>query len=451
MTTPATGSAAFIGLSRDPFEGGIRDTAADLHALKPVLPVNGRFGFAKNPAAEVNQSGFVEQGTPGAVTGPIDFGCRFSIPTLFFLLTHFFRDITKSTLETGVYQYVCELDRTLAERPLSMLFGIPPVDQIWQSGILLGQMVANIGANSEISARLTGQAQHFTRLGSSIADAGNTGTWAYAPVCRGPLASEAAGNVFLEVTGLAPLKFKLKQATGTTPPTMAGTTEITQLYGPDGNAIYVNALADTGAEIGIWDENKDPFMVCVPGTATQHADIDVGDVYYFPAPGEWALPTSPTFLAGQRFTSAHQSNALSIDAGSTYVPFTSLTSVLTLADPIAPDTGSGSRYYPIDRSGQQFNPTIAFTTKERDRYYRDVYERGTLLKLRTYFEGQLLAGGPNRESLKLDWNAAQVTALTAPVSAPAAVIQTVTLQGVTDAGAAPLTATLITDQDYSIT
>lgn len=452
MTTPASGSSALIGLSREPFPG-IRDTAADVHYLRPVLPANARFGFGKNPAAEVNQSGFIEQGTPGAVTGPIDFGCRFSVDTLFHLLTHFFRNITKSTLESGVYQYVCELDRTLAERTWSMLYGLPPVDQLWQHNILFGQMVAQIGANTEISARLTGQALHFSRLGSAVADAGNTGTWAYAPVCRGPLASEAAGNLFLEVTALSPLRFKLKQATGTTPPTMSGSTVITQLYGPDGNAIYVNGLADTGAEIGIWGENKDPLMVCVPGTATDHADIDVGDVYYFPAPGEWSLPASPTFLGGQRLTSAHQKNQYSLDAGSNWVEFNTLTSTLTVADPLAADNGSGSRYgFGLDRSGLQFNPTVVVAQKERDRVFRNLYEAGTLVMLRNYFEGQLLAGGPYRESLKLDWNAAQVTALAAPVTAAAAVVQTTTFQGVTDdAGTAPLTVTLISGEDYSIT
>lgn len=452
MTTPATGSAALIGFTREPFPG-IRDTAATVHYVRPALPANSRFGFAKNPAAEVNQSGFVEQGTPGAITGPIDFGCRFSVQTLFFLLTHFFRDITKSTLESGVFQYVCELDRTLAERTLSLLYGIPPVDQLWQHNMLIGQLVANIGANTEVVARVTGQALHFTRLGSAVADAGNTGTWAYAPVCRGPLASEAAGNVFLEVTDLAPLKFKLKQATGTTPPTMSGSTKITQLYGPDGNAIYVNGLADTGAEIGIFDENKDPFMVCVPGTAVQHADIDVGDVFYFPAPGEWDLPASPTYLAGQRFLSAHQLNQYSTDNGSNWVDFNTQTSVLTVADPIAADNGSGSRYgFGLDRSGLQFNPTIQVAQKERSRAFRTLYELNEVVKLRTYFQGQLLAGGPYRESLLLDWNAAQITALAAPVSGPASVIETTTFQGVTDdSGNAPLTVTLISDQDYATT
>lgn len=452
MTTPASGSAALLGFTREAFPG-IRDTAADVHYARPVLPANNRFGFVKNPAAEVNQSGFVEQGTPGAINGPIDFGCRFSVPTLFFLLTHFFRDITKSTLEAGVFQYVCELDRTAAERTLALLFGLPPVDQMWQHNILLGQLAATIGANNEIAARVTGQALHFTRLGSAVADAGNTGTWAYAPVCRGPLASEAAGNVFLEVTALAPLRFKLKQDPSTTPPTMAGSTVITQLYGTDGNAIYVNGLADTGAEIGVWDENKDPFMVCVPGTAVQHADIDVGDIYYFPAPGQWALPASPTYLGGQRFTSAHQRNEYSTDGGSTYVDFKTLTTTLTVADPIAADNGSGSRYsFALDRSGLQFNPTAVFAQKERSRDFRTLYELGVAFKLRNYFEGQLLAGGPNRESLKLDWNAVQITALAAPVSGPAAVVETTTMQGVTDdSGNAPLTVTLISDQDYATT
>lgn len=448
MTTPAQGNMAVLGFAPELSEG-IRDDAATYAFVKPVLPLNGRFGFAKSPGGEVNQSGFAEKGVPGPVTGALDFGCRMSVPTYFTLLRTFFRDITKSTLEAGVYQYVCEIDRTLAERTLSAIFGIPPVDQMYQHGIKLGQLVAAIGNNTAINARITGQAMHFSRLGEAVADAGNTGTLdGGPPVCRGPVANAAAGNVFVEVTAVAPLTFKLEQDPGTAPPTMAGSTTVVQQYDADGNAVFVNGLTDIGAEIGIWAENKDPWMICFPGTAADHLNIDVGDCFYFPV--TWTLPT-PTYLAGQRFTSAHQVNQYSTDGGSTWVDLNTLTSTLTIGDPIAADSGSGSRYpFAIDRNGQ-FVALLGFTRKLRDLAFREIYETDDDLKFRTYFYGQLLAGGPNRESIKFDWARMEMLTLADPAANDQAIVETVSMRGVAGtSGEPPVSVTFITDQDYTV-
>jgi hypothetical protein len=289
---------------------------------------------------------------------------------------------------------------------------------------------------------------HFSRLGAAIADGDNTGDWAHPPVARGPVANVAAGNVFLEVTALSPLRFKVEQDPGTSPPTMAGSTVMTQLYDEDGNAVFIPVLTDIGAEVGIWAENKDPFMICVPGTAADHADIDVGDVYYFPV--EWELP-EPTYLAGQRFTSAHQKNQYSLDGGSTWIDFYTLTTTLTLLTALTLDAGSSSRYpFGIDRTGV-LTPTLQLTNKWRDNALSELQEQHLPLKVRTYFEGQLLAGGPNRESIKIDWARCQISALTKPAANDGAIIQTATLQGITDDSAnPPLTITFITDQDYAV-
>lgn len=447
MTAPAQGNQILLGFGNELSEG-IRNDAAALWYVKPILPANARFGFAKSPGGEVNQSGFAEKGVPGPVTGAFDFGCRMSVPALFHVTRHFFRDIAKSTLETGVYQYVCTPDRSVAEQTLFALFGMPPVDQMYQHGIKFGSVAAQVGNNTAIAARIQGQAMHFSRLGLAVADGGNTGTWTGKPVVRGPLASESAGNLFVEVTGLAPLTVKLQQAVGTTPPTMAGSTTVVQTYDADGNAVFVNALSDTGGEIGIWAENKDPLMIVFPGTAAAHADIDVGDVWYFPV--SWALP-SPTYLAGQRFTSAHQLNQYSTDGGTTWVDLNTLTTNFGLTDPLAADQGSNSRYpFALDRNGQLV-PTIGFTRKVRDRAFRDIYEQDADLKLRTYFLGQLLAGGPNRESLKLDWARLEALTLADPAQNDQAIVETSTFRGVTDNSAtAPVVATFITDQDYTV-
>lgn len=447
MTTPAQGNTAVLGFAPEISEG-IRDDAATYAFVKPVLPLNGRFGFAKAASGEVNQSGFAEKSVPGAITGAIDFGCRMSVPALFTFLRTFFRDITKSTLETGVYQYVCEIDRTLAERTLSAIFGLPPVDQMFQHGIKLGQVVAQVGNNTAINARITGQALHFSRLGAAIAGGGNTGTYTGLPILKGPLASPAAGNVFVEVTDDSPLTVRIKQAAGTSLPSMAGSTVVVQTYDADGNGKFVNALAHDGSELGIWGENKDPLGLCFPGDATAHALTAVGDYWYFPV--DWDLP-SPTFLAGQRMTSAHQENYYSTDGGSTWVDLNTLTSSITIGDPIAVDSGSGSRYpFAIDRNGQ-FVALLNFTRKLRDRTFRDIYETDDDLKFRTYFRGQLLAGGPNRESILFDWNRLELMTLTDPAQNDNAIIETVGLRGIAgDAGEAPVSVTFITDQNYSV-
>jgi hypothetical protein len=449
MPAPALGNAVLIGFGREAFEG-IRNDAATLVYPRPILPINGQFAFASAVGGEVNQSGYVEQGVPGAVTGAIDFGARMSVPVLFEFVRHFFRDIDKTEPDTDVFQYVCTPDRTIAEETLFAIFGFPPVDQYIAHGIKLGQIAATIGNNTAIAARVQGQAMHFTRMGMAVAAGGNTGTWAFKPVLRGPIASAAAGNLFLEVTGLAPLQFKLKQAAGTTPPVIAGTTELTQLYDEDGNAMFIVALEDDGSELGIYAENKDPLMVCVPGTATQHADIDVGDVYYFEAPLEWDLPT-PTYLGGQRFTSAHQRNYYSVDEGSTWVEFNTLTTQLVLSWPISLDQGSGSRYpFAIDRTGL-LAPTMQLTNKYRSNVMRNLYERHETLALRTYFEGQLLEGGPLRESILIDWTRCQIASISAPPANDQAIVETVNLQGITDdAASPPMTITFITDQDYTV-
>jgi hypothetical protein len=446
MTAPAQGNQILFGLA-DELRPGIRDDGATIDYFKPILPANARFGFANAPGGEVNQSGFAEKGVPGAITGPLDFGARFSVRVLFKLLRTICRDIAKSTLETGVFQYVMTPDRAIPETTLFGLFGMPPVDQMFQHGIKIGSVAINVGNNTAIPLRATGQAMHFSRLGAAIPDPANEGTGP-APVSHGPVASVAAGNVFWEITAVSPLTFKLKQATGETPPTMAGSTVNVQRYGADGQAIYIDGLQDTGAEIGIYGENRDPWRIVFPGEAADHADFEVGDVGYFPV--AWALPT-PTYVAGQRFTSAHQANAYSLDGGSTWVDLNTLTSAISIVDPLAVDQGSGSRYpLAIDRNGQLV-PTVTFTRKLRDLAFRTVYEQALAMKLRTYFIGQLLAGGPNRESAKFDWAAMELLTLTDPAQNDNAIIETASLRGITDdAETPPFVATLITDGDYAV-
>jgi len=450
MGAPATGNALLLGLARE-LEEGIPNETATYDFFRPVLPATLGLTSPINPGGEVNASGFLEPGVPGAVAGALDFGSRMSAAALLRVIAHLFRDITKTEVETGVFEYVCVPDRTAAEKTLFALLGLSPVDQERLYGVKLSGVVAAIGNNTPIAARIAGQALHHSRYGAAVADAGNTGTWAGAPVIRGELANAAAGNLFVEATAVSPaLKFKLKQAVGTTPPTMSGTTEITQAYDPTTlRAVYQMGLTDGGVDIGIMGENKDPLEIVFPGLASEHVDIAPGDTWYFPV--SWDLPTVTAYVAGQRFTSAHQANRVRPVGGSTWTEIRTQTANLSLLWPIAPDGGSGSKYpFAIDRPGI-LTPTLQLVRRHRDMTFQDAYRRKEALEVQTYFEGQQLASGPYRESIKIDWENCFVLTAPRPAQNADAVIETVQLQGHTNAASdPPLTVTVVTDEDFDI-
>lgn len=441
----ATGNAILLALARE-LSFGVPDESQTFEYLKPILPANLGFNRVRSPGGEVNQSGFLEPGVPGPVTGPVDFACRMSAETLLMYLEHVMRGAERSTLETGVYKYTFTPDLDGVDTSLWGIYATPPVDQHRLYGIKLSGMQMQIGNNTSIPVRFAGQIGHGTRLGAADADAGNTGTYTVAPIVRGLLASAAGGDIHVRVTDESPLTFKVERTSGV--PTFPGSA-IAAVYGSDGQGTWQNLPDEAGLDLGIVDENYDPLEIVWPGDSTDHAGYVVGDTWVFPV--TWALPTGYTYLAGQRFTSAHQKNRFRAVGGSTWTEFRSLTAQLGVQWPLTVEQGSGSKYpYAFERDGV-FSPTLQVARRYTDKTFVDYLEKHEPFEMETEFAGQLLASGPNRESIKFIWANVQVNTRTAPAANDRAIQETVNLIGETnDAGDPPLTIEVITDRDFTL-
>jgi hypothetical protein len=444
--TVATGNAILLGLARE-LEFGIPDAAAALEYMKPVLPANLGFVRSRAPGGEVNQSGFLEPGVPGPVTGPVDFAALLRAGALLMPLEHVIRGAAKATLEAGVYKYTFTPDLEGVDTSFAGIFAKPPIDQHQLFGTKLNGLAMQIGNNNAIPARFSGFTAHGTRLGAAEADAGNTGTYTVAPIVRGLLASDTGGDIHVSITRVTTsLQFKVERTAGV--PTFPGAA-VDVAYDPStGRAVYQNLQDEAGLDLGIWAENYDPLEIVFPGTATNHADYAVGDTWVIPV--SWVLPDA-TYLGGQRFTSAHQKNRFRAIGATTWDEFRSLTSQVGIQWPLTADQGSGSKYYyGLDRDGV-FSATQQVVRKLTDRLFTDFLERHEPFEMETEWAGQQLANGPHRESVKLIWSNVQVATRAAPAANDRAIQETIQLVGETnDAGDPPLVVEVITDRDFTL-
>lgn len=207
-------------------------------------------------------------------------------------------------------------------------------------------------------------------------------------------------------------------------------------------------------DLGYWDENRDPVEIIWPGTAAgAQADIDVGDLWTFAAPGAWADP-SPTYLSGQRYTSAHWFLDYRKVGGSTWNSFEVQSGDITLSWPVTPDTGSGSRYpNGIDRDGvSEF--TLSLPRKHRDLTFIEFLEAHERMELRLRFLGQHL-GNPandNRESITYTFPYAALQPINRPVTGAGPIIETLPFRAESNpsTGASPVTVVIVSDRDYTI-
>lgn len=446
MSTAAAGNRALVGLAREQ-SFGIADPAATLEYLRPILPLDLGLNRVESPSGEVNQSGYWEAGVPGPIGGPINLAARFSAATLLTYLEHIFGKVTKSTLATGIYQYVFEPDIPGKNTSLWGLWGLPPVDQGLLYGIKLSQLAMQIGNNTAIPARLTGQASHGTPVGLAVADGDNTGTYAMGPLLRG-LPKSTTGSIFVTVSRVnTGLQFKVEQTAGT--PTFPGSA-IDVVLDPDTlSGTWQNLVGATGLDLGYYAENKDPIEICWPGLAADHADLAIGDIFEFP--NTWTLPTSVTYLGGQRFTSAHWLNEVRALGGSTWTPFRVKTGNLVFGWPTSVDGGSGSRYpYDLLRDGI-LTPTLQLVRSLTDRRFLAYLEQHLRFEMKTSFIGQQLSA-TYRESIVCEWTNVAVQTQASPVQNANAIQETITLRGETsDDGDLPVTVTVISDRDWTAT
>lgn len=441
----ATGNSFLLGLGRE-LEFGVPDETASLEWVKAMLPANLDFSRPESPGGEVNPSGYHEPGVPGPVTGPVDFGARFSAANLLLFAEHIFKKVTKSTLATGIYQYVVEPDNEAEGTSLFAVKAVPPVELLRYYGMRLSGMTMQIGNNTAIPVRFPGFVSHGCRLSPATEDT-VTGTYAYAPTLRGLLKNPAAGDVYLRVTQVSPVVIvKFEQTTGT--PTFAGSSTVTVLYDPStGRAFYQNAISDAGLDLGIWDENYDPLEYILPGTATDHADLAVGDTWKFEV--DWDEP-AVAYVVGKRYTSAHQKNRFREVGGSTWDEFNSLTSQFSFLWPLSVDQGSGSKYYfGLDRD-QILNTTAQLTRKLIDLDFSRWKEEHKRFEAQFGWYGRQLSAA-YRESVVIDVPSASLGNRTAPVANPNAVVETLPLTFETNATLdPPLTMTIITDRDFTV-
>lgn len=445
MGNPASGSALLLGLGREA-RFGVRDDAYTPEYHRLILPASAGLQHPESPSGEVNASGYEEKGLPGPVAGPIDFATRFSAAAMLLQLENLMRSASKSEIETDVFKYTYEQDVTIPGTSLAALVGLPPVDQYHLFGIMLQQLALNVGNNGAIQARWTGQASHGSRLPVAEQTA-TVGTYPYKPILRGPLNDPSAGPVYFQVSAAG--KFKVEQTTGV--PTFPGA-ELDIYRDPSsGLGDWMAIPGDDGSdlsELGIWDENRDPLEALWPGDAVAHALLDVGDTFKFDP--TWDLPT-PTYVGGQRFTSAHQLLERRALGASTWVPFRGLTSQIAIASPFSPDQGNWSKYpFGLDRDGK-LRPTIQLVKKHTDRNFVDDAERHRRFELRISFLGQLLEGGPYRESIVLTYGNVGITQLQRPAQNDRFISETLNLVAETnDDGDPAVTVEVTTPRDFDV-
>lgn len=202
-------------------------------------------------------------------------------------------------------------------------------------------------------------------------------------------------------------------------------------------------------DAGVWDENgnRDPGEIVWVGTSTDHGDLDIDDTFTFPT--EWSDP-SPTYIAAQRFTSAHWLLDWRRVGETAWNAFQVLSGQFVIANPITPGQGSGSRYYQTLDRDQKFAPTLQLVRKYLDRTFLEFSEQHQPFEMRLQWLGQKLGTGAYRESIAAAAPFAEIMTRAKPVQGAAAVQETINIGfKAADDGSEPLEITCITDREYT--
>lgn len=247
--------------------------------------------------------------------------------------------------------------------------------------------------------------------------------------------------------GLTPT-FYGEQSSGT-PASYDGSAQ-SILQDADGDAIWQNVQGGAAdSDLGIWAENKDPIEVIFYGDDTALADIAVDDEWKFPI--TWSDPT-PTYLTGQRMTSAHLIVERRDVGGSTWSPARILKGTIGLNYALTPDRGNASRYaYALDRTGLWMG-TVQLVRRFNDLVWQLLQERHQRSELRLSFQGQQIGtSGAYREGLVATYASVGISSLGLPISGPSALEETIDLKAETnDAGDAPVVFVVTTGYDWTV-
>jgi hypothetical protein len=456
MTTrAATGSRSLLGLGLGRTAGTVGEYGIPAGALvgyNHVLPLEATLGGAESASGEVNPLGYRRAGIPGPKGGPLaNVGIPMITGNLLELLEHIFGSVTKDEPVTDVFTY--EFGPTLdgVDTSFWALVAQKPVDIFALYGIKFAQMVTAIGDNTPLVPRLSGMVQHGTRLSPAVPAVANTGTYVLGPWIRGLAAAESAGSIWVRVTSVSPLQYKVIQSVAA--PDGAAWTAAATAYDQELdsalNGIWQNLRSsEDELDLGLYDENKDPLELVFPGAAADHADLVVDDTFEFQMPGAWTAPAI-TALSGPRFTSAHWITRFRAIGAPAYATERVRTGGITWAWPVEADRGNNSRYpHEILRAGE-FAPSITLARSFVSRFFVNLMDRHAQLDVQLAFEGRQL-DADHREGLVATYPAAKLTERASNPAAAGVTEETATLVGETnDAGDAPCTVVVTTDRDWT--
>jgi hypothetical protein len=444
--TVASGANILFGLRRET-SYQVPDDSESYVWSKPLLPLNAALVRRENPSGEVNPSGWVEVGVPGAVEGPIELSLPFTAGHVLEFYEHFFRSVDKDTAD-DVFTFIFTPDPDGTDSSFQALYSKPPVERELFYGVKFSSVSHDIGDNTPIATKLKGVISQGTRLSGPVPAEANTGSYDKGPFLRGPLADRTAGDVYVKVTSLGPpVQFKVEVCDGDPAPTYPGSAH-SILYDADDNGIWQNLQGGDDLDLGIWGENYDPLEILWPGTDTEHADLDVGDVFVFQV--SWADPAR-TYLTGQRFTSAHLRVYYREVGGPTWIELPSQLAVsIGFELPLTVSRGTTSRYVTgLDR-GTILKPTVTLNRKLANTLFRDFAELHTRLELKLEFTGQQIGTTySTRERITYEYCSMSIAELARPVSKQEPIEETITLIGETNSdGDPPVVVTVESARDW---
>ncbi len=454
----ATGSKSLLGMGLCRAAGTVGEygiPAGSLVGYNHILPLEAALPNAENPSGEINRSGFRRPGVPGPRGGPLaNIGIPFITANLLEILEHLFGSVVKAEPQTDVFTYAFEPTLDGVDTSFWALVAQDPVLRYYLFGIKFAQAVLEIGDNTPIVPRLSGEVQHGSELSAAIPLVANTGTYTLGPWFRGQPANPAGGSLWVRVVTNAPLTYKVLQSVAEPNGAAwtAATIIFTQSLDTEGNGVWDNNRSSlTGADLGLFAENKDPVELVFPGDAAAHALLDVGDTFEIEMPGAWAAPAITT-LGGPRFTSAHWITRFRAIGAGTWESKSVRTGSITWAWPLAADRGAGSRYpYEVLRGEADFAPTFTLARSFVDRFFKAAMDRHDRLEVQLAFEGRQLHAASNlREGVVATYPSAALTERASNPSAPGTTEETATLVGETnDAGDPPCTVVVTTDRDWT--
>jgi len=438
-TLGATGSAVLWAVGRER-SFGIPGTSLTAH--KAVLPLDSDLLDTETAGAAVNQSGYLERGVPGPKGGKSTWSLSLTTGTILEFLEHLLGGVTKTQLAPGIFQYLFHPTRSGVDTSFYALLSRSPVLRTWLYGMKFSKLSLAIGDNTEIPVQLEGLISHGTRMGAALPAATNTGTYVLGPHLRGALRNPAAGPVHVQVAQVAGgLQFKTEQTNDV--PTFPGAAVAAILD------TWQNLQGADNLDLGFWQENRDPLEIIWPGTAADHAALEVGDVFTLQPPGQWTDPDLPSLTGYQRFTSAHWTVALRAAGAASWTTMRCRKGNLELAWPISDERGNGSRYpYALLRDGL-FAPSLKIERALIDSFFADQAESAGRLEATLAFTGRQLTPD-HRESITITFAAARISAAKRSIRDARTIPEEITLIGETnDAGAPPVSIEIITTRDWT--